>query len=105
RKMAASRKGRNGGRISALRAESDCVCRGRAASRGDPGTARYRLRVPDLMGTQLEDGNGSTIWPSLSGLAKGGLNRLADVNDGVKAGGLIPELYAPMANRLQQHYQ
>ena len=60
--------------------------------------------VPDFMGTQLKDNIG-TIWPSLSGSAKGGLDRLADVSDEVRTGDLVPELYAPMVNRLQQHFR
>jgi CHAT domain-containing protein len=60
--------------------------------------------VPDLMGTQLKDESGF-IWPTLSGLAKRGLDRLANLSNGVMSGGLIPELYAPMVNRLQRQYR
>jgi hypothetical protein len=56
------------------------------------------------MGTQLEDNNGM-IWPSLSGLAKSGLDRLINNNDALRSADLIPELYAPMVNRLQQQYR
>jgi CHAT domain-containing protein len=60
--------------------------------------------VPDLMGTQLKDDHG-VLWPSLSGLAKGGLDRLVDSTGRVKSGDLVAELYAPMVNRLQQRYR
>ena len=59
--------------------------------------------IPALMGTQLSDADG-IIWPSLSGLAKKGLDRLSNP-DTVKAGGLLPELYAPLVSALQKKYR
>jgi CHAT domain-containing protein len=74
----------------------------RAADAGAPRPIVFV--VPDLMGTQLEDDHGA-LWPSLSGLAKGGLDRLADFTGKVKSGDLVAELYAPLVNRLQQRYR
>ncbi len=60
--------------------------------------------VPDVMGTEIRD-DGGTIWPNMSALSKRGLDRLASADGTVCSGDLIPALYAPMVNRLQQQYR
>jgi tetratricopeptide (TPR) repeat protein len=71
---------------------------------GDAQEARgFVLVVPDIMGTQIIDDAG-IIWPSMPGLAKHGVDRLASFDGGVRAGNVIADLYAPLINRLQQQY-